>query len=119
MIDLRHAPGPSLDEIKASGKDVAGAGTRGLFESATNTCAHCHRQVILQPDRSRERGYCRKCDHYLCDECSLQLKLGGDCAPMNMILDKVQDQGAKNPSRIKYFISKLRQDIFGDRPSPL
>ena len=38
-----------------------------LFESPTFTCKHCNRVVIMNPDRSRPRGYCRKCDAYVCD----------------------------------------------------
>ena len=57
----------------------------GLFEAATTTCSHCQRIVVLNPDRTRERGYCRKCVHYICDECVTKcvavLKQHGGFAP--------------------------------------
>lgn len=40
------------------------------FESATVTCNHCQYIVILNPDRTRERTYCGKCAHYICDRCA-------------------------------------------------
>lgn len=40
-----------------------------LQEVATLTCCHCNRAVILHPQRTRERGYCRKCNAYRCDYC--------------------------------------------------
>ena len=46
--------------------------SKGHFESATSTCSHCQRVVILNPDRTRPRHYCPQCDNYLCDECELQ-----------------------------------------------
>ena len=36
-------------------------------EMATLTCAHCNRVVVLNPQRTRERGYCAKCHAYVCD----------------------------------------------------
>jgi hypothetical protein len=61
------------------------------MEVHTMTCCHCDRVVILNPERTRERGYCQKCDAYVCDsggcraECNpfqesieLALKFKGD-----------------------------------------
>lgn len=50
-----------------------------LFEAATYTCPRCQALVIRNPDRDRARGYCRKCDHDVCDKCALQLKLNVAC----------------------------------------
>lgn len=58
------------------------AGGGKLFEADTSTCAHCQRVVILHPDRTRLRGYCPKCDHYVCDNCA-----GGECTPFARILE--------------------------------
>ncbi len=85
LIDNRNAPGPTLEQIRASGFKgfVAGAGERGVFESATKTCCHCNAVVVLNPDRTRPRGYCRKCDAYVCDNpgCSTE------CVPFMRKLD--------------------------------
>lgn len=52
------------------------------LEADTSTCSHCQRVVVLNSDRSRPRGYCRKCDHYVCDQCD-----GGECSPFARILE--------------------------------
>lgn len=36
-------------------------------EFHTLTCCHCNRVVVLKPERARERGWCAKCNHYVCD----------------------------------------------------
>lgn len=33
----------------------------------TLTCAHCSRIVLLNPRRTRDRGWCFRCDNYVCD----------------------------------------------------
>jgi hypothetical protein len=65
------------------------------FESATITCSHCCRIVVLNPDRSRERGYCPKCDSYVCDQCNLQRTLTGQCRPFVQIVEETQERAAR------------------------
>lgn len=62
-------------------------GANQVYECATITCAHCSAVVILRPDRSRPREYCRKCDKYICDECS-----GKPCYPIEKVLDDLEKQ---------------------------
>jgi hypothetical protein len=64
-------------------------GGRGaLFESPTVTCSHCQRQVVLNPSRTRDRGYCPKCDHYVCDACeAVRVASGGACRTFKQIMD--------------------------------
>ena len=88
LIDNRFGPGVSADFIRASGKDAPIVGEGGLYESATVTCAHCHSVVILRPDRTRPRGWCRRCDHYVCDSPACNV----DCRPFNQVLDDLQRQ---------------------------
>jgi NAD-dependent SIR2 family protein deacetylase len=65
----------------------------GLKEMATLTCSHCHRQIAVHPLRTRERNYCRKCDHYICDDCALVAKLnGGECNPLTAVFDREQER---------------------------
>lgn len=90
LIDNRAgAPVPAFDGTVP----IAGGQT---WESSTVTCSHCHRQVILNPDRSRERGYCPKCDKYVCDGCEAIRAKTGDCLPLNALLDKLQNEAVKN-----------------------
>ena len=37
------------------------------LELPTITCVHCNCVVVLNPERRRERNWCRKCDAYVCD----------------------------------------------------
>jgi len=84
LIDHRNSPG------------LPGAlGGTGIFESATITCAHCHVVVVLNPDRSRARGYCARCDHYVCDNPGCN----AECLPMNQILDELQEEAVRELQR--------------------
>jgi len=84
MIDHRAgAPGPSMRGPMTR---------RGLYESATVTCSHCQAQVVLRPDRSRERGWCWRCDRYVCDACGFLMKTQGCPGPLSVRLDKLQTE---------------------------
>lgn len=84
LIDHRFSPGVSDDVVKQAGLPI-GAG-RGLYESATYTCSHCQAIVVLNHLRTRDRGYCRKCDHYVCDICATALAQTGICKPFREIV---------------------------------
>ena len=94
LIDNRHAPPVSEDVARASGKNVIGAGVRGVFEAPILTCSHCQAQMVINPLRTRDRPYCRKCDHYLCDGCAAVAAMMGDCAPLKSIFDHAQERQA-------------------------
>ena len=83
LIDNRFGPGVSEEMVRASGKDAPIVGEGRMYESATITCSHCHTVVIINPDRSRPRNYCRKCDHYVCDKPGCNDK----CRPLNRMMD--------------------------------
>jgi hypothetical protein len=95
LIDNSHAPPMSVEEACATGKPVIGAGVRGVFETAFITCSHCQGTVILNPDRTRERAWCYKCDHYICDACAVQMAAGRDCTPMRKILNDAYESANK------------------------
>lgn len=42
-----------------------------VVREPTLSCRHCGGCVVLNPDRTRERGYCRLCDRYICDHCKI------------------------------------------------
>lgn len=87
IIENRGAPGPNLEQVRASGFKgfVAGADMRGLYESATKTCCHCNVIVVLNPDRTRPRNYCRGCDAYACDNPACH-----ECVPFVRKLDMLE-----------------------------
>lgn len=67
MIDHRAGPGMPENYSRAFGLPLLPAGK--LVEMATLTCGHCTGQVLINPDRTRDRGFCPKCFCYLCDSC--------------------------------------------------
>lgn len=92
-IDHRNSPGVDpgvLAAARASGKEFISVKEGGLFESATVTCVHCNVIVVLNPNRSRPRNYCRRCDQYICDGCAA-LPTDGTCIPFEKILMDAQD----------------------------
>lgn len=54
-----------------SGPGIPGLGfaNSSVVEVATLWCCHCSACFVPNPDRDRQRGYCRTCDKYLCDPC--------------------------------------------------
>ncbi len=82
FIDHRASPGTiSVPEGK-------------LFEGATITCSHCQRMVVLNHDRTRERGYCPHCDHYICDQCNAdRIAPGYIHKSFAQLVDEILEQG--------------------------
>lgn len=87
MIDHRACEGIP-DQLAVASGLPPGAG-KGLFESACYTCSHCQRIQILNPDRSRERAYCRGCDHLICDRCGLERARTGQCKTYAQKIDEL------------------------------
>lgn len=89
MIDHREAPAVP-DSVMVPAGLPQGAG-RGMFESATFTCNHCPRIVIMNPLRTRAREYCSGCDSYICDNCGAIRKQTKECKPYKALLDALQE----------------------------
>lgn len=94
-IDHSNSPGFTAEEAIAGGRSSIGLRGGTVFESATITCSHCQRVVVLNPDRSRSRGYCPKCDHYVCDWCENERIRTGVCKPFKQVIDEVLTKAAK------------------------
>ena len=89
-IDNRHSTGVDDATMVAMGYPV-GAG-KGLYESATYTCNHCQRVVILEPRRTRERAFCRKCSSRICDGCETIRAKTFECKPMAQVIDEALEK---------------------------
>lgn len=64
----------------------------GYKELPTLTCSHCSVIMVVNPLRTRERGYCRKCDHYICDACNAERVVsGGECKRVVDMAEKAQE----------------------------
>ena len=108
-ISPGEGPTLSLEEAAKTGKDIAGAGRRGLFESATVRCSHCHSIVVLNPERSRPRNWCSKCDSYICDSPGCN----AGCLPMDKVFDFVSNTLRNDAPRQRVPVEVLRKIILG------
>ena len=92
LFSKRSLEGYLLVDHRAGGGLDGPLRAGAVFESATLTCSHCQRQVVLNPDRSRPRGYCPKCDRYVCDGCeATRVASGGECKTFKQIMDDHQE----------------------------
>ena len=94
FIDNRLG-GPLSDEqlaavaqLEQQGAYVTLAPPGGALEAATITCSHCQVTFIRNPQRTRARSWCAKCDHYICDSPACNR----ECIPMKQVLDELQEQ---------------------------
>lgn len=98
QIDHRESPG-----FDAAMSYRLGLGRHGIgsvnYESAIVHCCGCSRGVLLNPDRSRERAYCKKCDSYLCDQCAVAIQNGAPHIPIAKFLDDAQEAAVKAEQR--------------------
>lgn len=94
-IDHRESPGitPELAAKVGRGTIPVGAGKR--LQAAVTLCPYCERGVIRNPERERDRAYDSKTDRYICDDCDLVRKLGGELKPMKQVIDEVANGIAK------------------------
>lgn len=95
-LQIDHTDSPGLtpaDVAHVPGAPVVPGGA--VLERDILTCSHCQRGIVLQPLRVRDRGYCNKCDHYICDGCeTIRVKVG-ECVPMAKVLDVTQNTASK------------------------
>lgn len=87
MIDHKESPGITPEQARGRGPAV-GKGQK--LETPTYTCVHCQAVVVINPLRTRARGYCQKCDDYQCDAC-----VPFECKPFQKVIDEIQEAGAK------------------------
>lgn len=91
LIDHRNSPGITPEFIRANKLDAPAVGAGQTFESALSVCHHCNADVILNPNRTRERGWCWSCDHYICDGCNAARKAGAACVPFKRKLERAYE----------------------------
>ena len=85
-IDHRASPGLTQSQALWMGLDPKQVGEGKFMEAGTLTCCHCNSVVILNPLRIRERGHCRKCDAYICDNPACHV----ECKPFLVKLDELE-----------------------------
>jgi hypothetical protein len=97
LIDHRNSPGVSPELVRAGGVHIPTVGAGQMFESAVLACAHCQSILILNPNRTRPRGYCRKCDAYVCDN----PQCNAECTPQAKTFDRMQEQAFRDGAGYK------------------
>lgn len=95
MIDHRESPGVTPEQAMMAGRNTLPVGRGQRFEAPTVNCSHCERLVVLNPGRTRDRAYCPKCNHYLCDQCEAARVQTGLCKPFAQRIDEFIDAAAK------------------------
>jgi len=94
LIDHRASHMPVPEDMLHKVGLPAQAG-KGLFETKTYTCSHCQYIVIMNPERTRERGYCRGCDSYICDPCAAKRAKDFSCKTYAQTLDEAITRAQK------------------------
>lgn len=102
-IDHRNSPGLKPEEVPYGFMAVPGG---QLFESPSITCNHCQVIVILNPNRTRSRGYCPKCDSYVCDTCEAVRVLTGMCHVFERTADEFLNFGVKGDQVSQTILAK-------------
>ena len=90
MVDHRSGPGLSY----AIGEGLDHSSGQGLFEASVYTCNHCQSVVVINPSRTRERGYCMKCNRNLCDLCYSVKTRTGECLSISKTVDEILESAA-------------------------
>lgn len=90
MLDHRGGMEVPEDIIRQAGLPV-GAG-RGLFEAPNFTCKHCHRVIVMNPQRETQRNYCKGCDHLICDGCAAIKAATKQCRTFDQLVDELQSK---------------------------
>lgn len=101
LLDHRESPGLTEAQVAAAEMPVGCRAGQGLFEAPQYTCSHCQKGVVVNPLRNRDRNYCSKCDHYICDDpCGLAYKVsGGVCRSYKRLVEELYEQGLKETQR--------------------
>lgn len=82
LIDHRNSPGISPEFLRINNLTGPAVGSGQVFESAMYTCCSCGADVILNPNRTRDREWCWHCDSFMCDGCAYNKKMGMTHLPL-------------------------------------
>jgi hypothetical protein len=94
LID--HLFSPGLPEpVRIPGLPTVVAPGGKIIEAAIICCRHCQVEMIKNPERTRPRGYCTQCDHYICDRCE-GLRILYGCTTIEKVIEQIQEEAARN-----------------------
>lgn len=95
MLDHRSTDGISDELVRGISPELPPGAGQGMFEAPTITCSHCQVVVVINPARIRERAYCAKCNHYICDGCGAIKAQTGECKTFNQVIEEIQEKAAR------------------------
>lgn len=95
LINHKASPGLTSPILIPGCDPLPIVGEGELLELKIMCCAHCNKEVILNPERIRTRGYCPNCDRYVCDTCEAVRPLLG-CQNFRARLETLQEEIARN-----------------------
>jgi hypothetical protein len=95
LINHKDSPGLTDSELIIGGSMLPPGAGRGVFEAPIITCSHCETGLIVNPLRTRDRAYCPKCDHYICDKCEIVRVQTGVCKTYKQFIDELQEADQK------------------------
>ncbi len=64
----------------------------GVVERATFTCSHCQRVQAVDPTK---HGYCRQCDHFICDS----VRCNSECLSARRFFDTLREKLSREALR--------------------
>lgn len=67
----------------------APVGKNTFIEVPTFTCTHCEGVVVMNPNRTRDRTFCKGCSHLICDNCAAIKANTGECKTYKQQLDEL------------------------------
>lgn len=68
------------------------AAGEGFREVAVFTCSHCQKMKPINP---ADHGYCRTCDHYVCDS----PRCNSGCSSVKRLFDKLEEKLSREQFR--------------------
>jgi hypothetical protein len=110
LLDHSSGPGVPVEAVLSAGLEMKAAS--GLYECATFTCSHCEAVVYINQKRTRDRAWCKKCDHYLCDGCGAELHLTGICYPMKARAADIINAELRKTASVEAFALPSSGEVF-------
>lgn len=99
QVDHRESPGLRWEDIpeKARNAGMRPVGKGENFEADAYNCTHCQRMIVLAAKHQdmQKRGYCPKCDHFICNRCEKLRVATGFCWSVFRLLDTAYEVAQK------------------------
>jgi hypothetical protein len=92
LVDHRNSPGVPAELLVQFDLPLELSKHSKVAEFPTFTCKHCQTVVIMNPERTRQRNFCKGCNHLICDPCAAIKHRTGVCKTFDQIADELMNQ---------------------------